>query len=573
MSVFDRLSRQPLLGDALWGTEVMARRGVDALRAARARLDSEQTSRRKQERALRAEAILTFADASKEIEGTTVIGPGQVTLVDGIWDNVGHWFRYGILRAALGLSEGQEILVTHQYGLNEVRSAARTFGFSGETSLRPTFAEFMRARSLAASAIAEIKEPKDVIEREWPFGWPGGFVYDELQRKQKRAVLDIHDRRFRRDIISLYASFAAAERVLDQYPVGLVVLSHLFPFSQAALARVAMTRGIAVVLLFSSLGTLSAIRVRYLDDLYRYTNLPEPADVEDLTDDRISQLRQAGRDYLSFRLAGQAPDLGSEFAYRSSENRTNREALCTQFGWPVERPIIAIYAMNWFDTPHAHGMSRFRDARDWMLLTIGAAALNTQASWLLKPHPAEAWYGGDTLSDVVPADLPDHMRVVNPGLNNTDMIGIADGVVTVHGTAGLEFSALGKPALLAEPGWYGGFGVGILAHSREDFCERLSGPWWLGFDAEHSRAQAELVAGLCYCVPHWQKGFVANHDTYQDSAAPHLSHLVIENKAALRRERVEIRDWFESGTPAYQAFKVLRASRLILPYLKGKKAK
>lgn len=569
MTFIDSLNRQPLVGDALWGAEFMARRGVDILRAARMRLDGERTGRREHERAVRAEAIATFAAASREAAGPRVTSAGTVTLVDGIWDNVGHWFRYGMVRAALGLSQGPEILVTHRHSLDAVRAAAREFGFSGETSLRPTMAEFMRARIQAASAIAEIKTPEDVIEREWPYGWPGALVYDELQRKQKRAALDIHDRKFLRNIIWLYASFAAAERVLDEHPVGLVVLSHLFPFWQAALARVAMTRNIPVVLIFSSFGTLSAIRVRRLDDLFRYTNLPEPETVDGLADGQITRLRQAGREYLSFRLAGRAPDLASEFAYRSSTTRASREALCERFGWPAKRPIIAVYAMNWFDTPHAHGMSRFRDAQDWMQSTVATAARNTEASWLLKPHPAEPWYGGDTLSDVISSDLPGHVRVVEPGLNNMDVMGIADGVVTVHGTAGLEFSMLGKPVLLAEPGWYGRFGVGTLASSREDYIERLSGAWWEDFDAAHSRARAELIAGLCYCIPDWQKGFVASHDTSQDSNAPYLSRLVTDHKSALRRECAELRAWYEGGTPAYQAFKVLRADRLTLPHIKG----
>lgn len=505
----------------------------------------------------RAEALLgTFSQKGAEpplpIDGAI--------LIDGTWDNIAHWLRYAVVRSALGLAQNHEVIFLGKYNRRRGRNIARTWGISGIYNFTRQAGDISRARRDARTALDGLETGADVLTTEWPGGVPGNVVYDDLLRRQRASTLDISHPKMVTWLTEFFLAGQRAEAMLESNKVGLVVLSHLFPLQHAAIACTAIAKGIPVILIYSGVGTFRSIRVTEIESFYRYSNLPSAEKLVQWPADKLEKLAAVGKTYLAERVAGNATDLGALFAFAGESGQLTREKICAHFGWPTERPIIAIYTSQWFDTPHAYGMKNFRDFLDWTQMTLDAIRNNTQASWLLKPHPIEKWYGGVTLKDVLPKPLPDHIGITEDW-NGSDLNAICDGLVTVHGTAGLEFAGVGKPVLLAERGWYGDFGVGILPTGRADYIDHLSRDWWKDFDSESAKAAAELVAGLLYGVPAELDDMRFPHDSAQDALCAGIADLVQEKAATLEAEARLFRAWFVSESPTYYDFKMQHTSR------------
>jgi hypothetical protein len=269
-------------------------------------------------------------------------------------------------------------------------------------------------------------------------------------------------------------------------------------------------------------------------------------------------MARIGRTYLQRRLGGAADDLASVYAFRRSRLDVDRAAICARYGWDPDKPIVAVYAANWFDWPHQLGMNAFRDFLDWTEATFAAAGANTGVNWLFKPHPAEDWFGGAKLTDVMARiGTAPHVGVAEKGWNNTSVMLAVDALVTYHGTAGVEFASLGKPVLVPDRGKYDDCGFVLRAESRDHYLALLGRDWWSGLDPADMRWRAEIFAGWWFCAPAWQRRFILADDSQQDALYGEIPQLVRENPREVAREIDSIRRWWQGGHPYYHTTKMM----------------
>ena len=100
--------------------------------------------------------------------------------------------------------------------------------------------------------------------------------------------------------------------------------------------------------------------------------------------------------------------------------------------------INYVFIHLWFDCPHAFGMNKFRDFEDWIMTTYSTILDNKDFIWLFRPHPGEDFYGGITLRDILPNDIPNHIFILPKQFSGKSVMNIASGLITYHGTAGLS---------------------------------------------------------------------------------------------------------------------------------------
>ena len=241
----------------------------------------------------------------------------------------------------------------------------------------------------------------------------------------------------------------------------------------------------------------------------------------------------------------------------------DRAVLAARFGWDPSRPVVGVYAPNWFDYPNGSGRFPFRDFRDWAEKTIAAASDNKAANWLFKSHPCDEWYGkirGVRLADLVAAADAPHVQLCDTAWNGKALFSVLDGLITVHGTAGLEAAALEMPVLVPYAGWYGAFGFVTVADSAEDYLSRLSTPWWQSGGDKAAASRAHAFAGWYFAAPAWHDGWFLSDDANQDAIWWDLNDQLEKNADAIAHEVAEIRDWIEDGHPYFQIFKLRRAT-------------
>lgn len=482
-------------------------------------------------------------------------------LIDGTWDNPNYWLRYALVRRALGLAAGNETGLLGQYSRSKVKAAFEQFGVSRSSDYwqeaKPTLAHL----AMSGRLLKDVDSPDDLIQLRLPYDFPPEILFDGILKLQRRATVNINDPALPQMIADALAHIEAADRIVETGRYGLVVLSHAVHYTCAAIAWAAIQRRIPVLVLYGDFGTARFFHLQEPDDLFAFPGRPSIEEIEGMPSQAKELLRSQGADLLRARLNGQTDDVGAIYAYQRRKVSVSKAVLAERFGWDPSKPVIGVYNSNWFDFPHGSGLHYFRDFFDWIEQTLAVARNHDAVNWLFKAHPCDDWYAsikGGRLEDLIEATKMPHIRLADKSWNGQDLIRSLDGIVTCHGTIGIEATFLGTPVLASYPGWYGHAGFVLNPGSRDDYLSALKTVWWKGIDRTTARARAELFAGWIFCVPDWHDGYVLQDDSRQEAIYADLPQFLQANAVALEREVREIKDWLDSGHRYFHVFKMAR---------------
>jgi hypothetical protein len=491
--------------------------------------------------------------------------PGEASaygtvLVDGTFDNPNYWVRYALLRRALGLASAREVGLLGRWRRPEVLGTFARLGIAEHVDFAAPPESMREAKAEAEQLLRATRGPDDIFAWELPGKVHPAIAYDGILKRQRLASVSTNDPRFPAAVQEVVSTLRRAAEILDAVKPELVVISHCFDFSYGGLAWQALSRGIPVILPFGLFGVLRFAMLKKPEDVFAFYDQPSRADTDALAPEKAEAFRRIGRLYLDGRLGGRADDLASVLAFQKNSAHIDRPGLCSRQGWDPEKPIVAFYASNWFDWPHQLGMTQFRDFLDWTTATFEAARANTAVNWLFKPHPAEDWFGGIGLTSILAGlGAPSNIAIAGKTWNNAAVMRSVDAMVTYHGTAGIEFAALGKPVLVPDRGKYDAAGFVKVAESRQNYLDLLGQPWWQGMDLEDARRRAEIFAGWWFCAPDWQEGLILQDDSRQDELYDSIPTILEDHVDTLERECREIREWWRSGSLHYHTAKMLNA--------------
>jgi hypothetical protein len=486
--------------------------------------------------------------------------PARV-LVDGQFDNPNYWFRYAVFRAALGLARAQETVVVGPWRRRQVRHAATRFGFDAEFDNAAAVRRHLpRARELVTMLLRDVNTPGDLLDAKLPGDHPAVFLYDFVLRRQRTAVVDLDHPCLFDDLAKAMANLLAGEEAIRTCRPEIVVLSQVTDTQDASIAWFALRAGIPTYVLYGYFGIMRFVRMKRPGDIHHQQIRAQAAVLQSLTPAQQNGLAEIGMRYVEHRLHGRTGDLGTYYAARTRTETATRADLVKRFGWRDDRPLIAVYAANWYDYPHSCGMENFRDYADWADETVARAVRNNSANWLFKPHPCEAYYGGlngPGLADRVAEANAAHLAIVPQGLANHAVLNAIDGVVTFQGTVGLEASCLGIPTLVADSCWYGDGGFAMHFPGREGYLAALSRRWWeeAGDMSARTRA-ARVFAGLYFALPEWQGTYVHADDSHSDALNHTLPDIIARHADAIANDIRLVRDWAADGETFFHVFKM-----------------
>jgi len=119
----------------------------------------------------------------------------------------------------------------------------------------------------------------------------------------------------------------------------------------------------------------------------------------------------------------------------------------------------------------------FQDYYQWLLETLRHLNSSSQNSvnWYVKPHPSlDVYREGETFRELFLELSNPRVQVWPKDLNSESVMNVADVVVTVHGTGGLEAACRGIPVVLAGRPFYSGWGFTHDPQNRDHYFELLS---------------------------------------------------------------------------------------------------
>ncbi len=487
-------------------------------------------------------------------------------LVDGMWENANYWARYALVRAALNLGDAEECGLLGIYNRAASEEAFTIFGFAGRADYKSLLRSVGGQRSNARKLLRGVRTPADMMQIEFPHGLPSEMVYDGILKRQRRGSVDVRDPLLVDYVAEALQCLEAAHRLFNDNSFDFVALSHALNFDFGSLAWCGAQAGAEVVILYGDFGTQRFQRIRGRDDLLMYLNCPTPEEVASLDADERERRVLAGGRYIENRFCGASGDISALYAFQRPQDRVSRADIAQAFGWDADKPIVCVFASNWFDFPHTSNMNNFIDFHDWIDATLEVASTVDSVNWLFKPHPCDKWYGsihGPTVADLVThADRP-HIRVVEDTWNGYSLIQAIDAGITYFGTVGVELPAIGKPVLVADEAWYAPHEFVVCAHTREGYLSALRQEWWKDFDGEEAARRAKEFIAWFFCDAEWHGDYHFRDDSEQYLIYGRLPEFLSDNDAAVDHEIDLIRSWMASDHPYYHTFKMLR-SRIAL---------
>ena len=510
----------------------------------------------------RAIALSILNTISRQSQGYVSPQPGNI-LIDGMWDNPNYWVRYSLVRRALGLAAGKERGLLGHYSRAKVKKCFSALGITDLVDYSAAAKITKQHMKVASALLAGVETPDDFLRLSLPDDFPSALAYDGILKRQRRAAVEISDPALPKFLAEALAHIEAANHIVEESAFDLVVLSHALDYTYAALAWAALKRNIPVLVLYGDYGTARFFHLKEPADLFAYPGGPTQEEMSCMPPDIQEHLHEQGALQLRARLTGKTDDVGAVYAYQRRQASVNKALLAERFSWDPVKPVIGVYNSNWFDYPHGSGLHYFRDFLEWIEQTLAVASAHDSVNWLFKPHPCDDWYAsirGTRLEDLVTSASQPHIRLADKTWNGLDLIHTLDGIVTCHGTIGIEATALGTPVLVAHPGWYGHAGFVVNPASRDNYLAALRTEWWKTLDKEAARQRAELFAGWMFCVPNWHGNYAMQDDSRQDAIYSELLGFLTDNATAMDREVQEIRDWLEVGHPYFHVFKMMRVS-------------
>ncbi len=483
-------------------------------------------------------------------------------LVDGLWDNPNYWFRYSLIRKSLGFSGKKESGLIGKYNRKSVKKIFSLMSIDNIVDYHSLSNDTAKYKKEAANLLTSTKCTDDIINWSLPLNFPGSLVFDGILSRQRRATVDLSDPLLVDYVAESLSCIHAAEIIFSENNFNLVVLSHALDYTFAAIAWAGIKRGIPIIVIYGDYGSARFIKMDNENDLFAYPVRPTREEFFSMQDKAKNNLRTVGESYLSDRFSGITNDIGAIYAYKNRVGSINKEEICRIYNWDIEKPIIGVYASNWFDYPHVTGLDSFRDFFDWIEVTLESAKELENINWLFKAHPCDDWYGkinGVKLSDLVDNVSSEHIKIVDKSWDSTQLILSLDGIVTCHGTVGLEAVALGKPVLTAHEGWYGHIGFTKTSTSRKQYIDFLHQNWWKDSVTENMMALAKTFAGWYFCLPDWHGTYVYQDDSKQSSIYIDIPDFIIENSQQINKEMELIYSWFISEHPYYHIYKMKNA--------------
>ena len=475
-------------------------------------------------------------------------------LIDGHFYNLGYFYRLQLLRSALSSPDLVEHAYIWDYNKIICRNILKSIGIKFITDMSKNNNKIIleEAEIIANS----FKNPIDIINYDFPEGIPGSYVFDVILKKQRSNYVDIKDKNLKQYIYKFLMAIKSSKDLLEKFKPDILAVSHGVSFQCAPIVYLAAKRGIRTIILSGAFGTPRFIKVRKPKDLFFGIPHPTKEDLDNINLSRKDNFRKIGSVCLKNRISGNSNELCGKLAH----GRGKKKLDIIDFNY-CKKTLIAIYSACWFDFPHVFDMNRFIDVLEWLLETIEAASKNKDVLWLLKPHPAQKWYGGLTLEETLKEKLPSNVILLPDDYSGKAVMDVADALVTIHSTSAIEYAAHGKPVLVADKGWFHDCNFVFYPDSREHYLELLKTKWYEKINIPEIKQNANLFAGVYFGLPDWQGNALLPDDSEKEVLRKKLPVFIKENNQIIKKEIALIKKWLSNNNVDYHTFKMLNSSK------------
>jgi len=475
---------------------------------------------------------------------------GAAVLCEGMWDNPNQYFRLRLFLEAVPEIERQCLIAVIRTPQDRSRKSLEALGFTKFYCLSDTpitSDDYQVAKDL----LKGIKNHHDLMSLDLPSGLPPKIPYDTAIKIAQSPQPKLGSKIWEDCIADCIRLDRFYNEVFNKETIKHVIYSHPWKNEYGAAAWKSIQHKIPF---YHLNGEYETMRIRKITDQHDFNTPIEMlsyAEFCKLSEHTQNNLKAAGSAYLKQRGKVISTDVNDVMAFGNKETAEN---LKKRLNLPNDKPIILVCFHAWVDFPHSFDMQNFTDFTDWTKQVLKQAYAKDNVIWLLKPHPAEPWYGSFFLKDLV-IDPPSQVILLEDNVSALAAQDIADAVVTVHGTVAMEASSKKIPVLASDKSFYMDWKFATTAHSLKEFQDHMQNIESLPAPSDNHCALAGAFTYLCVAPVEQQTGLLrlkSDHlgpdELFDDIIGLTQQEQVIEEQVAL------VREWLESGTKSFSVF-------------------
>lgn len=284
----------------------------------------------------------------------------------------------------------------------------------------------------------------------------GDLIYDTLirYRPNQYTINKIEFKHFRL-ILRAFLTFYNNDKILRYYNPGYLVTSHNVYAEFGMLSR---------QLKVYNGGTV------FVKDIYSYKCYGPGSNIKEhflKPNRKIFEVNVNNPDYVnkakayfSDRFLGNIDHVDVKNAFGNKKNYTLNDLKCLFPQVDIAKKNVVVMSHAFSDSPHVGEGLLFKDYYDFLEKTLIRLNENNDVNCFVKAHPSSYMWGENgVVENIVEQNNLKKIIIFPADLNTRDIVEIADCIVTAKGTAGLEFSCVGIPAITAGKGYYYGFGI------------------------------------------------------------------------------------------------------------------
>jgi hypothetical protein len=382
--------------------------------------------------------------------------------------------------------------------LREMLSSYPRSSFEYVVDLRGDLIRLVQTLIEAWRVYRALQTPEDILDLRIDGIEYGDLVYDTVLQ-MGYATIDRVDLRTLRQLWAFFYYRSKILQILDKRQIVAAAITGRHSTEAGTLTRHLLERRVEIVLR-SGPTIFAAAKYRTPADAKVFEFRPDQRYV-DLVLRRRSDLIDAADAYLRGRLANQVDPSNDGLAFDQRKRVfRSKEAFAAAYGLDPSKPFVFVMIHVFNDHPHYLERLLFRDYYQWFLRTLDLAGTAKHVNWVFKEHPGAIYYytrdtDSQRLEELVRSRSLTFLSST-ADFNAASLPFLAHAVVTCIGTAGLEYSALGIPCVLAGTSPYSGFGFTIEPPSVDAYFDVLRHIDQLTPLTEEQRTVAKLVAYL-----------------------------------------------------------------------------
>lgn len=312
-----------------------------------------------------------------------------------------------------------------------------SFGTDSFLNITPSKIQIKKAKKITIKILKTISSKKDIENITINKIWIGDLIYDTYLRSKNLPTINWKSSSFIQHLHDSLNIFVAWEDFLENNNIRAINVSHCV-YNTAIPLRISLKKGIEVYQT-----NLSHTYKLKLNNMFAYNDFHYFSKIFSRLPE---ELQKAGkieaRRRIEKRFSG-VVGVDMSYSKKSAYGKISKKRLISKS--PRKKILIATHCF--YDSPHSYGKNLFPDFYEWLTF-IGNVSKTTNYDWYIKTHPD---YKPGTMNIIkefierfpkitlLPADTSHH-QIIKEGI---------DYALSVYGTIGFEYAALGIPVINA----------------------------------------------------------------------------------------------------------------------------